>query len=277
MRMGFIRANDCDLYVEVHGKGSPIVFLHGQTHSIDLFPAQLAKFGKTYKCIAYDRRGHARSQSTSYGYSVWNQAHDLKALLDELGLNKIVLVAVAMSTTIAVTFASQFPDRLAALVLCSWYELDGFPILEQRRKAHRMSFAELHITMFEIMQRKGRMALEQYMLDNYPTILPIFPPDKPEVTRRLVEIFSCHPPSHYLQTGEFYTSIPYLVPKLKEVRCPVLGICGDQDPSPDRPEILSDMPNFSQAWIAGARRFTMMECPDQFNDVLLEFLSDVRH
>jgi 3-oxoadipate enol-lactonase len=273
--MGYFRANNCDFYVEMLGAGSPIVFLHGQTHSIDLFPAQMAEFSKKYKCIAYDRRGHARSQSTPYGYSVWNQAHDLKALLDELGLEKIVLVAVAMSTTIAVTFASQFPERLVGLVLCSWYELDGFPILEQRRKAHRMSFADLHVTMFEIMQRKGRMALEQHILDNYPDILPIFPMDKPEVTKRLVEIFSCHPPSHYLQTGEFYTSIPYLVPKLKEVKCPVLGICGDQDPSPDRPEKLSEMSNFSQAWIAGARRFTMMEYPDQFNGILSKFLAQL--
>lgn len=275
--MDYFRANNCDFYVEVKGAGSPIVFLHGQTHSVDLFPAQMTEFSKAYKCVAYDRRGHARSQVTPYGYSVWNQAHDLKALLDELSLDKIVLVAVAMSTTIAVTFASQFPERLAGLVLSSWYELDGFPILEQRRKAHLMSFVDLHVTMFEIMQRKGRMALEQYLLDNYQTIMPIFPFDKPEVTRRLVEIFSCHQPAHYLKTGEFYTSIPYLVPKLKEVKCPVLGICGDQDPSPDRPELLSEMPNFSQAWILGARRFTMMEYPDQFNSVLSKFLTEIGH
>ena len=273
--MAYLRANNCDFYLEMKGDGRPIVFLHGQTHSIDLFPAQIAEFMKSYTCVAYDRRGHARSQVTSYGYSVWNQAHDLKAILDELHLDKVVLVAVAMSTTIAVTFASQFPERLAGLVLCSWYELDGFPILEQRRQTHRMSFADLHITMFEILQRQGRMALEQYILENYQTILPIFPPNKPETTRRLAEIFSCHQASHYLQTGEFYTSIPNLVPKLKEVQCPVLGICGDEDPSPDRPESLGGMSNFSQVWIRGARRFTMMECPDEFNAALSKFLVEI--
>ena len=121
------------------------------------------------------------------------------------------------------------------------------------------------------------MALEKYLLENYQTILPIFPPDKPETTRRLVEIFSCHQASHYLQTGEFYTSIPNLVPRLKEVQCPVLGICGDEDPSPDRPELLGGMSNFSQAWIRGARRFTMMECPDEFNAVLSKFLVEIAY
>jgi 3-oxoadipate enol-lactonase len=275
--MPYIRANNCDLYVEDTGQGKPIVFLHGQTHNIDLFPDQIAEFSGEYRCVAYERRGHGRSQVAPYGYSVWNQAHDLKGLLDELGLNKVLLVAVAMSTTIAVTFASQFPDRLAGLVLCSWYELDGFPRLEERRKKHLMSFADLHMKMLDVMQKEGRQGLERYLQENYETLLPIFPADKPDVTRKLVEIFACHPPSHYWQTGEFYTSIPYLVPKLKEMKCPVLGICGDHDPSPDQPEKLGNMPNFSQSWIKGARRFTMMEYPREFNGVLSEFLNRINY
>jgi pimeloyl-ACP methyl ester carboxylesterase len=273
--MPYIRANNCDLYVENTGQGRPIVFLHGQTHNIDLFPDQITEFSRDYRCVAYERRGHGRSQVAPYGYSVWNQAHDLKGLLDELGLDRVVLVAVAMSTTIAVTFANEFSDRIAGLVLCSWYELDGYPRLEDRRKKHLLSFADLHMKMLDIMQKDGRQGLERYLQENYETLLPIFPADKPDVTRKLVEIFACHPPSHYWQTGEFYTSIPHLIPKLREVKCPVLGICGDQDPSPDQPENLGDMPNFSQSWIKDARRFTMMECPREFNDVLREFLDRI--
>jgi 3-oxoadipate enol-lactonase len=275
--MPFVRANDCDFYYEMAGEGNPLVFLHGQTHSLDLFPAQFAEFQKSHLCVAYDRRGHARSEAAAYGYSVWNQTHDLKCILDELKLGKIVLVAVAMSTTIAVSFATQFPERLSGLVLCSWYELDGFPILEERRREkHSMTFAELHLLMLEVLQQKGRSGLERYLAENYQSILPIFPFDKPATTRRLIEIFSCHQPSHYLQTGEFYTSIPHLTGKLKEVSCPVLGICGDLDPSPDNPAVLGNMPNFSQVWIPGARRFAMMEYPDLFNSALSSFLNKNR-
>jgi 3-oxoadipate enol-lactonase len=271
--MPFVRANNCDFYYEKAGEGDPLVFLHGQTHSLDLFPAQFAEFKKSRLCLAYDRRGHARSQVAPYGYSVWNQTLDLKCILDELKLDKIVLVAVAMSTTIAVLFATQFSERLSGLVLCSWYELDGFPILEERRRQqHRMSFAELHLLMLDVLQRKGRLGLEKYLADNYRSILPIFPFDKPATTQRLIEIFSCHQPPHYLQTGEFYTSIPHLTSKLREVSCPILGICGDQDPSPDNPQLLGRMQNFAQVWIPGARRFTMMEYPDLFNSALSSFL-----
>jgi pimeloyl-ACP methyl ester carboxylesterase len=56
------------------------------------------------------------------------------------------------------------------------------------------------------------------------------------------------------------------------VRCPILGICGDEDPSPDNPALLARLPNFRQAWIKGARRFTMMEQPQAFNRELDAFL-----
>jgi pimeloyl-ACP methyl ester carboxylesterase len=87
-----------------------------------------------------------------------------------------------------------------------------------------------------------------------------------------VELFACHAPEHYVQSAEFYTSMPNLCAQMHRVKCPVLGVCGTDDPSPDRPELMAGVANFRQAWIKGARRFTMMEYPQEFNRVLDEFL-----
>jgi 3-oxoadipate enol-lactonase len=271
--MPIARVNHFGFHYETAGNGDPIVFIHGETHSTRLFEAQFPHFAGRYRCFAYDRRGHAQSEVPLYGYSLWNQTHDLKCLLDFAGIDRAVIVAVAMSTTIGASFTLQYPERVKALVLCSWYELDGFPLLEARRKAHQMSFADLHLKMREILLERGRDGLEGFMEENHATFLPIFPPDKPEVRRKLIEIFACHQPEHYVQSGEFYTSMPNIRAKMHEVACPVLGICGTDDPSPDKPELLADVPDFRQAWIRGARRFTMMEYPDAFNAVLDEFLA----
>jgi pimeloyl-ACP methyl ester carboxylesterase len=118
------------------GSGEPLVFIHGETHGTILFQAQMPHFSRAYKCFTYDRRGHGNSAVPLFGYSLWNQTHDLKCLLDVTGIERAVIVAVAMSTTIGATFTLQHPERVKALVLCSWYELDGFPLLENRRKAH---------------------------------------------------------------------------------------------------------------------------------------------
>ncbi len=264
--------NNCDFYCELQGEGDPIVFIHGETHGTPLFEDQLPHFARSYRCLTYDRRGHGKSSVPLYGYSLWNQTYDLKCLLDHFGFERVIVVAVAMSTTIGASFTLQYPERVRALALCSWYELEGFPLLERRRKAHQMSFADLHLKMREILLEKGRKGLEDYIEENYSWLLPIFPPDKPEVRRKLVELFASHQPAHYIQSGEFYTSMPNQVSQMHRVTCPVLGICGTDDPSPDRPELMQGVANFRQAWIEGARRFTMMEYPQEFNAVLDEFL-----
>ena len=88
----------------------------------------------------------------------------------------------------------------------NWQE--GFPLLERRRKAHQMSFADLHLKMRDILLEKGREGLEDYIEENYSWLLPIFPPDKPEVRRKLVKLFAGHQPAHYIQSGRVYTSMP---------------------------------------------------------------------
>jgi pimeloyl-ACP methyl ester carboxylesterase len=172
-------ANGCEFYYETAGTGTPLVFIHGETHGTSLFEAQMPHFSRGYRCLTYDRRGHRNSAAPLYGYSLWNQIHDLKCLLDHLSIESAVIVAVAMSTTIGASFALQYPERVKALVLCSWYELDGFPLLEDRRKTHQMSFADLHLKMREILLRDGRKALENYI---EATISPFFrfsPPTNP--------------------------------------------------------------------------------------------------
>ena len=273
--MPIAQVNGCDFYYETAGGGPPLVFVHGETHGTALFERQMPHFSQTYRCLTYDRRGHSKSAVPLYGYSLWNQTHDLKCLLDHAGIDRTIIVAVAMSTTIGATFTLEYPERVRALVLCSWYELDGFPLLEERRRAHRMSFANVHLKMREILLEHGRDGLEDYLERNFLTFLPIFPPDKPEVRRKLVTLFASHAAEHYVQSAEFYTSMPNLRAQMHRVTCPVLGICGTDDPSPDRPELLADVPNFRQEWIKGARRFTMMEYPDQFNAVLERFLATV--
>ena len=149
-------ANNCNFYYESAGAGPPLIFIHGETHGTVLFEDQMPYFSSGYQCLTYDRRGHGKSEVPLYGYSLWNQTHDLKCLLDFFGFDRVIIIAVAMSTTIGANFTLLYPERVRALALCSWYELEGFPLLERRRKAHQMSFADLHLKMREILLERGR-------------------------------------------------------------------------------------------------------------------------
>jgi 3-oxoadipate enol-lactonase len=271
--MPIANVNACAFYYEMAGSGPDVIFIHGEDHSIALFEQQIAHFAKSHRCIAYERRGHGRSQLTPYGYSLHNQTLDLTSLLDHLQIRQCVIVAVAMATPIATSFALADPERAKGLVMSSWYELDGYPSMEvRRRNKHPSTFGELHMREFEVMRDQGPKGLIELFLREGDALLPILPAD-PEVRERVVRMIASHPPEHFIKAAEYYTSMPSLTAQLKEITCPILGICGTDDPSPDDPELLAGLENFEQVWIPGARRFPMMEAPAAFNAVLERFLA----
>jgi 3-oxoadipate enol-lactonase len=273
--MAIAHVNNCDFYYEVTGNGPDVVFIHGEDHGIEMFEPQVAHLSPHYRCVTYYRRGHGRSQLTPYGYSLRNQILDLAMLLENLEIDRAVLLGVAMATTIAASYALEHPDRVRGLVLASWYELDGYPLMEHRRRQkHAMTFAELHMKMFEVARESGQQGLTDRMRREGDAWLPILP-TAPEARERVIRMMSSHSPEHYIKAAEFYTSMPNLVPRLKEIACPVLGICGEEDPSPDRPDLLAGMAEFQQVWIPGSRRFTMVEAPSAFNTALASFLARV--
>lgn len=62
--------------------------IHGFTGSAEVFERNIPFLSKTYRVIAYDLRGHGKSDKPRSGYHVSRLAMDLKNLIDHLGLDK---------------------------------------------------------------------------------------------------------------------------------------------------------------------------------------------
>jgi non-heme chloroperoxidase len=87
------------LYYEDHGSGPPVVLVHGYLldgRSWEMQEAALLDAG--YRVITYDRRGFGASSRPSVGYDYDTLSADLNVLLDELGLDDVVLVGFGMGT-----------------------------------------------------------------------------------------------------------------------------------------------------------------------------------
>jgi pimeloyl-ACP methyl ester carboxylesterase len=68
--------------------------------------------------ICYDLRGHGRSERTRSGYGLADSMTDLRALIDELGVDRPVhLVGNSYGATMALAFGLEFTDRVASLTL----------------------------------------------------------------------------------------------------------------------------------------------------------------
>lgn len=114
-----VDAGGARLSGESRGEGPPIVLLHGLTATrryVVMGSHLLERRG--YRLIGYDARGHgesgAASEPSAYEYS--DLADDLVAVLDDLGLDRVVLAGSSMGAATAVAVCLRAPDRVAALV-----------------------------------------------------------------------------------------------------------------------------------------------------------------
>jgi 3-oxoadipate enol-lactonase len=265
--MPLIDANGCDFYYEMQGTGPDLVFIHGEIHGLEYWEHQFAEFATDHRCFAYNRRGHARTRWTGYGFSLTNQTRDLEQLIGRLGIARPVLVALAFGTTIAANYAIRNPDKVRGIVLGAWSELhDAFQYFER--------WEQYSLRAAQVLERDGREAfIDLLRREGGKTLYRVIPIDSP-MREQVIQMFASHPLGEY-QRGmlEFGLSVPDLVPEFAKLDIPALGVCGANDPYPDQPEVLRGMANFREAPpIPGAARFVHWEKPAEFNAAIRAFL-----
>jgi non-heme chloroperoxidase len=101
------------------GRGRPIVFLAPWGLHSDWWEYQMAYLvDKGFRCIAYDRRGHGRSDEPSGGYEFDTLADDLKAVIEHLDLQGVTLVGQSMGCGEMVRYLTRHKGiRIARVVM----------------------------------------------------------------------------------------------------------------------------------------------------------------
>ena len=100
VNVGTENSADIQIHYNDHGRGQPIVLIHGYPLDGNSWERQeWALLANGYRCISYDRRGFGRSSQPTTGYDYDTFAADLKALLDHLALDQeVVLAGFSMGT-----------------------------------------------------------------------------------------------------------------------------------------------------------------------------------
>jgi 3-oxoadipate enol-lactonase len=107
------------IYYEEVGAPSalPVILIHGFPFSHDMWSPQLATLRKTFRVIAYDLRGHGKSDVGDGQYTLEFFVDDLMGLLDNLKIRKAVLCGLSMGGYIALRAVQRNPERILALIL----------------------------------------------------------------------------------------------------------------------------------------------------------------
>jgi 3-oxoadipate enol-lactonase len=112
-------AGGLELSGDSGGDGAPVLLLHGLSATRrNVVQGSRHLIRRGYRLIAYDARGHGTSSPppdpTAYEYT--DLLADLERVLEQLELERVVLVGSSMGAATAMAFALANPEQVPALV-----------------------------------------------------------------------------------------------------------------------------------------------------------------
>ncbi|MBY8966093.1 alpha/beta hydrolase [Algiphilus sp. NNCM1] len=116
--MSFVQAGSTRLAWQQLGEGPDIVLVHGLATNRAFWYASLAQQLRThYRVTLFDLRGHGYSDMPPSGYAARDMGQDLAAVIDNLDLDPLAVIAHSYGGSVALEYAVSPRARLRALVL----------------------------------------------------------------------------------------------------------------------------------------------------------------
>ena len=111
----FFKTSGANLYYEKCGEGKPLILLHGNGESHDIFDKAIPLLAEQFTVYAKDSRGHGKSSTVSeFHYADMEQ--DIHEIICGLGIEAPIVYGFSDGGIIALLMAIHYPDFLSGIV-----------------------------------------------------------------------------------------------------------------------------------------------------------------
>jgi 3-oxoadipate enol-lactonase len=249
-------------YDDIGGGGEvPLLFAHAFPLNRTMWAPQVSALVERSRCVAADLRGFGES-SVVPPYSMEQYADDLAHLLDQLHIEKVVLVGCSMGGYVSFAFWRRHKNRVRALVLSDTRAgADSDETLVRRRQLIHIARTEgaTAIANLQIPSLVGKTTREKQ-------------PDTFDGVHRMVAQASSEGIVGALEAMMVRPDSTALLPTID---VPTLILVGEEDvPTPvkEARAMAQRIPGARLEVIAQAGHLANMERPAAFNHLLTEFL-----
>jgi pimeloyl-ACP methyl ester carboxylesterase len=246
------------------GAGTPLVLLHAFPLDGRMWAPQVEALAGTYQVIVPDLRGFGAARDQAVEEAGMDLlADDVARLLEDRGLDRVVLGGLSLGGYVALAFLRRHADRVSGLVLFgAKATADG----DQARKER--------LEMVERVLAEGSGFVAEAML---PGLLGQTSREhRPEVVEKVAALIREQAPQAIVGAQRGMAARPAATDVLASIAVPTLVVTGEED-TVTGPEIGRDL----AAGIPGARfllveeagHLVNLEQPEIVNEALLDFLA----
>jgi 3-oxoadipate enol-lactonase len=215
-----------------------------------------------WRVLRLDMRGHGGSDPLPGAYTMAELAGDVVRVLDFHGLDQVHFIGVSIGGMIGQTLGIEHPGRILSLMLCgtSPKAVPGGMEMWDARFAAIAAAGSVEPLAGDTMVR--------WFTDGFRA-------RRPDRWLQIRETVAGTTPDGYM--GGAYAIIDFdVLDKLPSVRAPTLVVCGDDDPgtpAEGNRRIAGLIPGARYVEIPNARHIPMIEHPETFNCIMMEWLS----
>lgn len=251
--MDKININGIKLAFARHGKGTPLVLLHGYPLDHHLWDEVMPLLKDTFDLIIPDLRGFGESTTIDTPYTMDDFAADIAGLLDQLGIQKAAIAGHSMGGYVALAFARLYPERVSGLALVSSQVLADPPDRKEGRYKSAADVAE-----------KGISGVVDTMTSKFTT--------NPQWQAFARKNMDAQQPAAYIGALKAMAERADATSLLSTMKYPVVVVHGDVDgliPIERAREVKALLPEAHLVEISGAGHIPMCEAPNETAQALM--------
>jgi len=240
------------------GSGDPpILFLHGMACVRQDMDLLIDAFAPEHRCVAFDMRGHGASDIPVDAYSTDDFTSDISLVIDELGLDRPVLVGHSFGGSVSLAFAAAHPDRVRALIM-----------LDSGLRSTSTVGADLN--PFYDALRAATPEQYRVIVEDFVRTRLFDPVDDPAIVRQVSAQMAKLPAHVFLSMAETVTSFDS-AETARQCQVPSLIIQSCQ-PFVDPAALATLGANWESARVVGSGHFIQVLVPDQVVAMIRRFL-----
>ncbi|SMC40058.1 alpha/beta fold hydrolase [Papillibacter cinnamivorans] len=254
-----------NIYYETHGEGSPLLVLNGIMMNCLSWNPFVRPFSRQNRLILLDMLDQGRSDKMEGPYTQEIQADLIRALLDELKLEKINILGISYGGEVALHFAVKYPSCVDRLVLSNttcytspWLRDIG----EGWNRAASDGEAYYYTTIPVIYSPKFYLENNEWMENRKKLLIPIFS------NKAFV--------SSMIRLTDSASTLD-LRDRISEIQAETLVISSEFDfitPPPEQKFIVSRLRHVSYALMPDCGHASMYEKPMLFASLVLGFVNN---